>query len=157
MFPRVHHVYLLLYMVSHMSLQVYTTTDALRKKKKGALFFLRGTDLETAAVNGRKTMKCFLSSTEVALPGSRYMTCESWEGGREGGVCICGSRVENVQQVFELVFWGGFQSHRTCGHMFIILYLSVLYLCECVSLFLNVEVKMDKPSANLSQILAPCL
>lgn len=35
------------------------------------VFPCRGRDLETAAVNGKKTMKRFFSSNEEALPGSR--------------------------------------------------------------------------------------
>lgn len=93
MYPRVHHVYLVLYIMSQMNTQVYTNKDALRKKrrcgKKRVLFSLRGRDLETAAVNGTKTMKRFLYSTEEVLPGSGSMTLcgsrEVQEGGR--GVC----------------------------------------------------------------------
>lgn len=86
--------------------EVRANTDAHRKKKKkqkGVLFSLGGRDLETAVVNGRKTMKHFSSSSEEALPGSRSVTLlpasSSWEG-RDGGrrcMCVCGGVIENVQ------------------------------------------------------------
>lgn len=62
---------------------VHRNTVALREeKKKGVLSSLKGRDLETAAVKGRKTMKRFSSCSEEALPGSRSMTlCGNWEGG----------------------------------------------------------------------------
>ncbi len=68
-------------------------TQKEKKNKKGVLFSLGGRDLETAAVNGRKTMKHFLSSSEEALPGSRSMTLlptsSSWEGGDGRRRCVC--------------------------------------------------------------------
>lgn len=88
--------------VSRVHTQVHANTDALRKKKKkkGVLFSLKGRDLETAAVNGRKTMKRFSSPSEEALPGSRsMMLCGSWEGMGGGGMCICGAVIEYVQLV----------------------------------------------------------
>jgi len=45
-----------------------------KQKKNVVLFSLKGRDLETAALNGRKTMKHSSSSSEEALPGSRSMT-----------------------------------------------------------------------------------
>lgn len=69
------------YIVSCLHTQGSINTDTLRKKIKGVLFFLRGRDLETAAVNGRTTMMRSSSSSEEALPGSRSFTsCGSWEG-----------------------------------------------------------------------------
>lgn len=86
-----------------MQTQVRTNTDANgegREKEKGVLFSLRGRDLETAAVNGRKTMKHFSSSSGEALPGSRSVTSLPDSGGREGwdaGEEVSGSMMENVQ------------------------------------------------------------
>lgn len=55
-----------------------------RKEKKGGFLSLRGRDLETAALNGRKTMKHFSSPSEEALPGSRSMTVLHASSSREG-------------------------------------------------------------------------
>ena len=70
------------------------------KKEKGVLFSLRGRDLETAAVNGRKTMKHFSSSSGEALPGSRSVTslpASSSREGRDAEEEVSGSMMENVQ------------------------------------------------------------
>lgn len=59
----------------------YTNTNALKNQTSFSPF--RGRGLQTDAVNGRKTMKCFLSSNKEVLPGSRVMLDGSWEG-RDG-------------------------------------------------------------------------
>lgn len=103
--PRVGHVCFIqcTHVFSPLQTQVRTNTDANRKerkKEKGVLFSLRGRDLETAAVNGRKTMKHFPSSSGEALPGSRSVTslpASSSREGRDAGEEVSGSMMENVQ------------------------------------------------------------
>lgn len=72
----------------------YTHRCTEKRKKKGVLCSLRGRDLETATVIGRKTMKHFSSSSEEALPGSGSMTSLypavlAARGGSDGGRCVC--------------------------------------------------------------------
>lgn len=87
MFPRIPHIWFVWYMVSCITCsQKYSCTQR-GKKEKGVLSTLKGRDLETAAVKGRKTMKRFSSCSEEALPGSRSMTlCGNWEGKEREGV-----------------------------------------------------------------------